>query len=44
MPSVTFSSDVQWVGLESLLGRFWSLRLMFDTPGFSHGYIQKQPI
>lgn len=43
MPSVTFSSDVQWVGLESLLGSFWSLGLKFDTPGLAMVTFRNNP-
>lgn len=32
----TFSKDVQWAGLESLLGQFWTLSLMFDSPALSY--------
>lgn len=32
MPSITFSKPFQWVRLEALLGRFWPLGLIFDTP------------
>lgn len=37
MPSFTLSKDVQWAGLESLAGRFWSWHLMFDTSNFGIG-------
>lgn len=30
--SFTFFKAVQWTGLESLPGRFWPTRLMFDNP------------
>lgn len=33
MPSFTFSKAFQWTTLEPLMGRFWTLGLMFDTPG-----------
>lgn len=36
MTSLTFSKAVQQVGLESLLGRFCPLGLMFDSPDQNH--------
>lgn len=32
MPSFTLFKSVQWAGLESWRGRFWTPNLMFDTP------------